>query len=142
MSPLEVLRGFISSMYQWETTFHSLKRTEDYKNSTERKNDIDANQKATLEGIFERYLTKKAKETIAKSRLEILITGRPAEYEQIINDQSVEEGKDCITIEANRPKGFKERLRYTLRLEGQGFKIDAVHQWKESTKKWSRVTAI
>lgn len=84
MDVVRFLEGFLKRMLAWEVEYHKRRRSNEYKTSAEERLKADIETKAKLAVIFEECLSRKANEAIARSRLDLLNTGRPPEFAQAV----------------------------------------------------------
>ena len=119
-------------MFEWNTFCQELDQTpkEFYK---QRENVLER-----LNKIFNEYLTLKDRK---QGRQASLCFSNPPEYNLATNEiLSCEENGKKAYIEVQETVGFKERLRYTLQLKTDGWRIDKKEAYNEFEDKWQRRT--
>ena len=126
--PLEVLKEFINEMYQWNMMCQEIdKIPKEYYNQ---KNMI----LEKLNGIFLNYLTVKDRKYTQQ-----LSYSNPPEYNLATNEIltcNVENKKAYIEIQET--VGFKNKIKYTLHLKNDGWRIDKKEWWDEFDNKWKK----
>lgn len=127
-------------MLAWEVEYHKCRRSEEYKASADERFKADAEARLKLRAIFDSSLSYKANESLARSRLDLLNTGRPPEFAQSIVSGSYKESGGNIYIETVNDKA--PYRRYTIIMENEKPKINAVHGRANETAKWSSREAI
>ncbi|HDS0947933.1 TPA: hypothetical protein QDZ34_001097 [Stenotrophomonas maltophilia] len=142
MQEIEMLKKFISAMLEWETTLGKQKKTTDYRENRELRCNILASKGNELLDIFTNHLTSRALRTIAKARLDTLVTARPAEYSQKVLENTVETGDNATLICTQNEKCILPYRRYTLvRRDGEP-RIDRVEGRISSDEEWHRIHSI
>ena len=126
--PLEVLKEFINEMYQWNMMCQEIdKIPKEYYNQ---RNMI----LEKLNGIFLNYLTVKDRKYAQQ-----LSYSNPPEYNLATNEIltcNVENKKAYIEIQET--VGFKNKIKYTLHLKNDGWRIDKKEWWDEFDNKWKK----
>ena len=129
-------------MLEWETTLDKLKKTDEYNNSSETRNNILQTKKTELLEIFTNSLTSRALKTIAKGRLDILATARPPEYAQEILEDTIENHNNTTVICTHNKKSILPYRRYTLITKDGNSMIDRVDGRISENEEWHKVRSI
>jgi hypothetical protein len=156
MTPVERLRAFILDMLQWEVTLDAQSRiSRARREDAYIRGDPDAGKQIEQEGermrqeakeklrsIFTEHLSVKALATIALPRLDTVNTSAPPEFNQeMLAETESRKGKTTY-IETFDKSRWKQRIRYTLVMENDEPKIDAVHDRPDGEDKWNTRVAI
>ncbi|WP_409296233.1 NTF2 fold immunity protein [Pseudomonas sp. KCJK8670] len=142
MDAREFLEQFLEQMLAWETEFHKRRRSDEYKSNNDERLKADFEAKAKLREIFDSCLSRKANKSLASSRLDLLNTGRPPEFAQVIIPDSCTESGGGLFIETINAKALAPFRRYTVIVEDENFKIDALHGRANEVAKWSSRESI
>ncbi|WP_367393595.1 NTF2 fold immunity protein [Pseudomonas sp. X4] len=142
MTPTEKLQQFITSMLEWETTLDKLKKTKEYNDDPEVRNNILQSKRSELFEIFTNSLTSRAFKNIAKGRLDILATARPPEYAQEILENTLETDDRTTLICTHNKKSILPYRRYTLITKNEDTRIDKVEGRISANEEWHNVKSI
>jgi hypothetical protein len=126
--PLEILKAFINERYQFNTACQELNKIpgEFYK---QREGLLE-----NLDKIFEKYLTLRDR-IYARS----LTISTPSTYNLETNEiLSCNIDNKKAYIEVQETVGFKKKLKYTLHLKKDGWKIDKKETYVKSKNKWEK----
>lgn len=127
MEAKETIEQYLSELLTWETDRYSKVRTPDYRGNLNGAKDAeDRKSKEILQRIIEKFLTKKAAETIGKPSLVTMAVGRPAVYDQSVVDVIEDDNKFFVVCESNNGALLGSFIRYSLKQEGGHWKIDRI----------------
>jgi hypothetical protein len=141
MLPHHCVASFTRNMLDWETHFGRVRRGDAYKSSVTERERLEAQAREQLATIFDQYLSARARRKLAPARLDTLGTQRPPEFDMCIEDEFESKGTK-LQVYAVQKGGFKDRLRFTLILEGGTWRIDDVATWREAGQKWEKRIAL
>ncbi|SAI25792.1 Uncharacterised protein [Bordetella ansorpii] len=136
MNPIDRVRSFVDAMLMWESTFHSQKRDAAYKADPVFRQHMNASARVELQAIYDTHLTKAAGNRLGASRLDILMTGRPAEYAQRVLAEDTQSSGGAAYVMAETEKGLKTKYRYEVAVEDGQTKIRDVCTWHSASGKW------
>lgn len=128
-NPEETLKGFIDSMYKWNSMCQEIdKIPHEFHNQR----GIIAEK---LNEIFAEYLTVKDRKYGRQAGGPSFST--PSEYNLDTNEilSCKIDGKKAF-IEVQETIGFKEKLKYTLHLKGNEWRVDKKEAYDEFDEKW------
>ncbi|AOJ23691.1 hypothetical protein WJ12_01970 [Burkholderia seminalis] len=142
MTPTERLTTFIADMLRWEIALEAKRRALRGNQDSSVREQMLTDAREALNQIFMEHLSAEALATKAQSRLDLLPSGRPPEFEQQVLDDTESKVGKTIYIETFNERGLAQRLRYALVMEHGEPKIDAVYDWRRSTGKWDKQDSI
>jgi len=127
--PLVILRKFINEMYQWYTMCQELEKNSEFYEQREKVSE-------RLNAIFSAYLTIRDRKY---GRQVSLSFGNPPEYNLATNEilSCTIDNKKAF-IEVQETVGFKNKLKYTLCLKKDGWRIDKKEIYDEFDDKWEK----
>ena len=125
-NPLDVLKGFMNEMYQFNETGKKL--------NSEKRFDPERDEKLLEDKkiIFSKYLTNKERKYSMS-----LHWSTPSEYNLETNEilSCNIDGKKAY-IELQQTVGFKLKIKYTLHLKQDSWRIDKKETYRKSEDKW------
>ncbi|MFJ4347450.1 NTF2 fold immunity protein [Pseudomonas sp. NPDC089401] len=138
MSPVDTLKSLLEAMLAWEVSLNSKKRSQEYNEKAELRDQINNDARKELALIFDKFLTERAVAALGKAKMDTLGTGRPPEYEQeVLADSLTPEGKG-VSVEAIRNKGLKQRFKYVFIDSSEGFKLNELYIYRGEQEGWKR----
>ncbi|CAK13493.1 NTF2 fold immunity protein [Pseudomonas entomophila] len=142
MSAVDTLKGFLEAMLAWEVSLNSKKRSSDYKENSDSRDQINKGARKELAAIFDKFLTERAVAGLGKAKMDALGTGRPPEYEQeILADTLTPEGKG-MSVETLRDKGLKQRLKYVFVESPEGPRLNELYIFRGEQVGWARRSSV
>ncbi|WP_110996510.1 hypothetical protein [Pseudomonas sichuanensis] len=142
MDVVKLLEFFLERMLGWEVEYNKRRRSVGYKTSAEERFKADIETRAKLAGVFEEFLSCKANETIARSRLDMLNTARPPEFAQAVIVDSQKESGGSFFVETFNAKALVPCRRYCVVVEDGVLKINALYGRVSEAEKWSSRESI
>ncbi|MDF9619095.1 NTF2 fold immunity protein [Pseudomonas entomophila] len=142
MSTVDALKGFLEAMLAREVSLNSKKRSSDYKENSDCRDQINKGAREELAAIFDTFLTERAVADFGKAKMDTLGTGRPPEYEQeILADTLTPEGKG-VSVETLRNKGLKQRFKYVFVECPEGLRLNELYIFRGEQEGWARRSSV